>query len=234
MTDLTGDPSKSGHGDAVTAILLGALNNQFGAAPSDLKLVNVVSAQSGGPAADVGAMIEGLDQIAASGARVSNISLAGPDHPALKKAISRTQSDGMVVVAAAGNGGPAAPPAYPAAYDGVIGVSAVDADGTPWLYSARGPQVDIAAAGVDVTAPGQKQLLSGTSYASPVVTAYLAVHLTKDRDGAEALLKNASVDAGAPGRDPVYGLGILKPGTATTKPVATEKPSRAKDGALID
>jgi subtilisin family serine protease len=68
---------------------------------------------------------------------------------------------GHVIVAAVGNDGPAAPPLFPAAYAGVIGVSGVDAKLRVLPESASGPQVDFSASGVVDTK------LRGTSFAAP-------------------------------------------------------------------
>ena len=91
--------------------------------------------------------------------------------------IQSAQARGIVVVAAVGNEGPASGPLYPAAYEGVIGVTAVNANGVPYRWANRGPYVDIAAEGVNVlvAAPdGGEQRDSGTSLAAPIVSAFLA------------------------------------------------------------
>ena len=58
------------------------------------------------------------------GSKVVTISLVGPRNAVLERAIGAAQRKGVVVVAAVGNDGPAAPPAYPASYDGVVAVTA--------------------------------------------------------------------------------------------------------------
>ena len=71
------------------------------------------------------ALIKALDWLAAQGVPVINISLSGPRNPAVAGAIARITKRGHVIVAAAGNDGPAAPPVFPGAYDNVVGVTAV-------------------------------------------------------------------------------------------------------------
>lgn len=215
---LVAGPARIGHGDAVTAIILDDLKGYDAPAPN-LLLIDVVP---GTGQADVAAIIVSLDKLVARHATYANISLAGPDHPALKLAIARTQKLGLTIIAAVGNAGPAAPPAFPAAYDGVIGVSAVDHLGQPYVYSARGSQVDVAAPGVDELVPGSLVPLSGTSYATPHVTAFLAAR-RPDAAGppAEQVLVSAAQDVGAPGRDAVFGMGILDPGHALAVPNKT-------------
>jgi minor extracellular protease Epr len=83
-----------------------------------------------------------------------------------------------VFVGAAGNGGPNAAAGYPAAYEEVIAVTAVDRRGGNWDHANRGTYIDIAAPGVQIRTalPGGKDgLVSGTSFAAPFVTAAVAV-----------------------------------------------------------
>ena len=85
---------------------------------------------------------------------------------------------GIVVVAAAGNEGPSAPPGYPAAYEEVIAVTAVDRNLAAYRYANRGDHIDLAAPGVDVwtALPDRREgPQTGTSFAVPYVTAVVAV-----------------------------------------------------------
>lgn len=219
---LVDKPARAGHGDAVAGILLRDLANAYSAEPDRLVLLDVMRGQTGKGAADVAALVFAFDRLVTARVGVVNLSLAGPDHPALQRAVSQSLKSGMIVVAAVGNEGPAAPPAFPAAYDGVIGVSAVDSSGKPYLYSGRGPHVDIAALGFEVSPSAKGGELVGTSYAAPHVTAMIAGeqkrHTGKSID---SLLTEFAEDAGAPGRDPIYGLGIL----------ALDKPARLAQAA---
>ena len=86
---------------------------------------------------------------------------------------------GHLIVAAVGNDGPAAPPLYPAAYQGVIGVTAVDAKHHVLLEACRGKHLALAAPGADLRAAdaadatGYKEV-RGTSFAAPLVAGLLA------------------------------------------------------------
>ena len=117
----------------------------------------------------------------------------------------------MVVVAAAGNDGAAAPPRYPAAFDFVIAVTAVDAELDPYARAPRGEHIDLAAPGVDVFVPGGGYR-TGTSIAAPFVTAAIAADPAATRLGSvdevrRHLLAGAR-DLGPAGRDDVFGAGL--------------------------
>jgi len=146
---------------------------------------------------------------------VINISIEGPNNAVLRELVRRAARRGHVIVAAAGNGGPLARPAFPAAFDGSIAVTAIDASGHPYRRANRGEYIAFAAPGVDlmVTSGGRAIRVSGTSFAAPLVAAEIAAHMrspspTQAR-AVIASLERRAVDLGEPGRDPVYGWGAL-------------------------
>jgi subtilisin family serine protease len=123
----------------------------------------------------------------------------------------------MIIVAAAGNNGAGAEPSYPAAYPGVIAVTAVNRQLDVYNRATRGEYVDLAAPGVDlwVAAPGGGGTTrSGTSYAVPFVSAAAAVlrasNATLDASSLQAVLENGTLDLGKPGRDTTFGHGLLQ------------------------
>lgn len=125
---------------------------------------------------------------------------------------------GSLIVAAVGNDGPAAPPLYPAAYPGVIGVTAVDAERRVLFEAERGPQVMFAAPGADIEAarvPRGLAAVRGTSFAAPLVAGLLALRLHRPDSRAALLaiqdLIDRAVHLGASGRNPVYGYGLVAP-----------------------
>ena len=99
---------------------------------------------------DVLSLVMAIEALTARGVKVINLSLAGPANPLLQRAIDVASAAGVIIVAAAGNEGPAAGPAYPAAYSGVIAVTAVDRNLAVYRRANRGDYVDIAAPGVEV------------------------------------------------------------------------------------
>ncbi|MBY0423331.1 MAG: S8 family serine peptidase [Parvularculaceae bacterium] len=203
------------HGTGVVSILAGQAGDFRGVAP-EAKVYEAsvfFSPSTGDTAATASSIVRALDWLAAEHVLVVNMSLAGPPNDILRDALGRAQSRGMIIVAAVGNEGPSAPPQYPAAYEGVVGVTAVARDKRVWRLAGRGPQVDFAAPGVDILhADGAGYAASsGTSMAAPFVAAAVAAaRLKRDGDVVERLARTAE-DLGATGRDIIYGDGFINP-----------------------
>lgn len=110
-------------------------------------------------------------------ARVVTISLVGPASPVVARSVAAAQSRGVLIVAAVGNDGPAAPPSYPASYPGVLAVTAVDGRNRTLIEAGRALHLDSAAPGADMLARdarGRWVKVRGTSYAVPLVAARAA------------------------------------------------------------
>lgn len=96
-------------------------------------------------------LIAALDRCEDAGATIVNMSLGGPEKSwAERLAFARAARRGMLLVAAAGNDGPDAPPSYPAFYPSVVSVGAVDANNEPASFSQHDREVELVAPGVDV------------------------------------------------------------------------------------
>jgi subtilisin family serine protease len=201
------------HGTAVAHLMAGTRGNP--ARATKIFVADIFS----GPRETAGssfALIKALDWLAAQNVPVINISLSGPRNPAVASAIARVTKRGHVIVAAAGNDGPAAPPVFPGAYDGVLGVTAVDAQNRVYRYANRGQHVDFAARGVAVAAidaKGEVRDATGTSFAAPVIAARLAARMRRpDTAAATAAVRAMEAEArdlGPRGRDPIYGAGLI-------------------------
>jgi subtilisin family serine protease len=172
--------------------------------------------KSGGTTATTFAIIKSMDWAWRRGARVFNLSFAGPPDKMLTRALNALAGNGAIMVAAAGNAGPSAPPAWPAAHPGVIAVTATDERNDLYAFANHGSYVFIAAPGVDVltTAPGGKyELVSGTSIAAAHVTGVVALMLERypDLDAAiiTQLLMKSSIDLGPAGMDTQFGAGLV-------------------------
>lgn len=170
-----GAPVANDHATAIASILLG-----HGKIPALVPGGSLLSADvygrdpRGGSALSIA---RALGWLAGSGVRIINISLVGPDNPLLAKAIAAVDKRGVVVVAAVGNDGAAAPPAYPASYPQVISVTGVDGKNRLLIEAGRAKHVDFAAPAADLLGAdlaGGHRLLRGTSYAAPFVAGTLA------------------------------------------------------------
>ena len=171
------------HGTAVAALLVGRRDSPTPGLVPDARLVAVDAFYRDGGTADrtdVMSLVTAIEALAERGVRVINLSLSGPANEVLQKAIAAAQAKGIVIVAAAGNNGAGAEPSYPAAYPGVVAVTAVDHELNVYRRATRGPYVDLAAPGVNVwtaSAQGTGSLKTGTSYAVPFVSAAAGVLL---------------------------------------------------------
>ncbi|WP_332639382.1 S8 family serine peptidase [Brevundimonas sp.] len=197
------------HGTAVASLLAGRSGAFSGAAPGAVLFAADVygGSPSGGSSTGVA---EALAWMVRNGVPVVNISLVGPRNALVEAAVRRASGRGVLVVAAVGNDGPAAPPLYPASYPDVVGVTAVNARGRVLPEAGRGPQVDFAAPGADMAAagPGQGYVsVRGASFAAPLVAGLLARRQGRG-DAVQALAAGAR-DMGARGPDPVYGRGLV-------------------------
>lgn len=166
----------TGHGTAVASLLVGEAPHFAGAARGARLLVADVygGASANGAAVTIA---RAIDWLVGRGARVINISLVGPPNLLIARAVAGAQARGVLVVAAVGNDGPAAPPLYPASYPQVVAVTAVDAKGRLLPEAGRAAHVDFAAPGADMAAAlmdGRYVAVRGTSFAAPLVSARLA------------------------------------------------------------
>lgn len=209
-----GAPAASRHGTAVASLLVGS-GTVRGAAPGQrLRAADVYGSDPAG--GNASAIARALGWLVEGDVAVTTISLVGPDNALLRTAVSRAQQRGMLIVAAVGNDGPAAPPAFPAAYPGVLGVTGVDAKGRALPEAGRKTPVDFAAPGADVlaaTGAASTERLRGTSFAAPLVAGRLVRHypapvVGRVEESVTALISEAR-DLGKKGRDNVYGHGLI-------------------------
>jgi Subtilase family/Fervidolysin N-terminal prodomain len=160
-------------------------------------------------------LLTGIDWAVAHGARVINMSFAGPYDPDIARGLVAAKQKGVVLVAAAGNAGPKSPPLYPAADRNVIAVTAIGADNRPLSAANRGKYIAVAAPGVDVLVPAPRrtyQLTTGTSVAAAEVSgiAALLVELKPSitPDEVRKVLQSTAFDLGRKGPDDQFGAGL--------------------------
>ncbi len=116
------------HGTAIAG-LIAAHDRLMGSAPgAKILAIRAFDPKDAGAESTTFNILKGIDWASAHGARVINMSFAGPADPAIHRALEAAHKKGIVLVAAAGNAGAKSPPLYPAADPNVIAVSATDAD----------------------------------------------------------------------------------------------------------
>jgi subtilisin family serine protease len=207
----------SEHGTAVGSLLAGSAANFHGAAPrAELFAADVYCGKPTGGSVDSVAAAFGW--MARERVAVVNVSLVGPRNALLERVVKSLVDRGYLIVAAVGNDGAASPPLYPAAYDGVVGVTAVDGKHRVLLEACRGKHLDLAAPGTDINAAAQGNLegyvsVRGTSFAAPLVAGLLAREFqlpdVAARERAVAELTARAQDLGPKGRDDIYGAGLV-------------------------
>jgi len=207
----------NGHGTHVAGIIAAKTNNSDGIAGmswnSKLMPIKAIGADGSGSAVDIA---EGIYWATDHGADVINLSVGNyTSSAALKEACRYAFEHNVVLVAASGNDN-TDQPSYPAAYDEVLCVAAVDHRRERADFSNYGDYVDVAAPGVDIPSTyiySDYAALSGTSMACPHVAALAALIRSAQPDMKNTevmeLIRKSAVDLGAPGRDPLYGYGMI-------------------------
>ena len=253
-----GDDMQGGssfHGTHVAGTIAAATNNATGVAgvaPNVKIMVLRVLGKGGGTSADIIEALKyaaGLENksntIPLKKADIINMSLGGASgSQAEQDTITAVRNQGVIIIAAAGNDF-SSTPSYPAAYDGVVSVSAVDAAKTLAPYSNYGATIDVAAPGgnlsVDLDNDGYRDgvlstsgddtsediayvynFANGTSMASPHMAGVVALMKSVLPGLTPALLDmllsggNITQDIGTPGRDNQYGHGLIDAYKAVT------------------
>ncbi|TPI30636.1 peptidase S8 [Mesorhizobium sp. B3-2-1] len=202
---------KRDHGTSVDGLIAG-VGPLEGMAPG-AKIYHARAFEGGKSTMDV--ILTALDWAADQNVSIVNMSFVGPKNDLLGTACRNARALGMVLVAAAGNNGPKAPYGYPAAFDGVIAVTATDAKDGLMPQANRGAYVFISAPGVEMVAPSGagSDVVTGTSFAAAVVSGAIAnlIHAAPDRsaDEIEKALADTARDLGPKGRDNDFGYGLL-------------------------
>jgi subtilisin family serine protease len=223
------------HGTAMAGAMT-AHGRLMGVAPgARILAARAFDTTNAGAQATTTRLLDSLQWASTSGARVVNMSFAGPDDPGVHAMITALYRKGVVLVAAAGNQGPRAPPAYPGAYAGVIAVTATDMDDHLLNVANHGSYIAVAAPGVDVmaAAPGGGYGFStGTSIACAHVSGLAALLIQRNPrltpDTLAAALMQTAKDLGPKGRDDEFGAGLVDAYAA----VLSQAPAVAQGGTL--
>ncbi len=216
---VTGADKPDEHGTGMTGAIV-AHRRLLGVAPGARVLaIHAFSPNAERPQqATTQNIIAGIDWAIAKGARIINMSFAGPYDPMLQLALKRAHDKGVVLIAAAGNMGPQSPPLFPAADENVIAVTAVDEADKLLPQANQGPHIALAAPGVDVLEAAPRatyNFTTGTSVAAAHVSGVAALILERnpaiDLATLENVLFSTAKDLGTPGRDSMFGYGLVDP-----------------------
>ncbi len=212
----------NGHGTYVAGII-GAKNNNIGivgvATDSKLYAVKVLDSNGEGYLSDV---MAGVDWAIQNEMDIINLSLGGgKSSPLLESMINKAVNQNILVVAAAGNDGTATGGennvSYPARYEYVIAVGAINQNRQRATFSSTGEAVELAAPGENILSTdnnGSYNRVKGTSFATPFVSGVAALMKEIEPNLTAAQLRNKlqkeSTDLGTAGRDPWYGFGLVQ------------------------
>ena len=209
----------SAHGTAIAELLVGGGNY-----PGTAQGATLISYAAFAPAGEnkwlsqSSSLAKALNAAAGLAPQVVNLSFgrSGPD-PIITKALDIFKAKGMCVVAAAGNGS-GGPVLFPATHSASLAVTAVDGKLRPYAYASKGPQISVAAWGVDVAAavPGGRRSVSGTSFATAVIAGNLLrmaqCNGGRNPAGMKAAAMANAQDLGDKGADAVFGAGLFRLG----------------------
>ena len=208
----------NGHGTHLAGIIAAQTNNKIGIAGiapnARIMPVKVLDKNGYGSYANVA---EGIIYATNMGARIIELGFGGTGSSELmQSAINYALAHNVLIVAAAGNTGNATA-YYPAAYYGVIAVSALDAHNNPASFSSSGDDISLSAPGVGIISTGLSNnypYMSGTSMASAEVSGVAALLAGEpqfsDMDNVRSALLGSALDLGTPGLDPHYGYGEVQ------------------------
>jgi hypothetical protein len=210
----------SAHGTALATLLVGedqAAGFRGVAHGCTLHAAEIVRRSESHETTNVALLLRASDWLIGQRVEVINASLGGPPNRLLRELVALLVQRGVPLVAAAGNDGPKANPAYPAAYPDALAVTATDALDRIYAQANQGGYVDLSAPGVDLWVPGgtSGRYVSGTSFAAALVTGAVALHLAANvapSTSMETALCRLARDLGQVGRDPVFGCGLLQVG----------------------
>jgi|GEM_PF-4661235 len=221
-----GDPNEDGMGlGTMEAGIAAAIsNNHLGVAGASwgakILPVKVLNATTGGNYATV---VKGINYAVQQKANVINMSFAGysSGYQAMQEAINNAVSKGVLPIASVGDKGaePGQRPPYPAALNGVLGVTATDRHNVRLPASGHGPFVDVAAPGEDIVGTYWEKenrgyaLGIGSEFAAPQVSGIAALiysmNPTLTVTEVARIIKESALDLGPPGPDEDYGYGLV-------------------------
>lgn len=212
-SDPVPDASWESHGTHVAGIIAASRDNDIGiagAAPAILLSTRAINEEGEGIQDNVA---DAINWAVSQGAQIINLSLGGSADSVLEAAVENAWDNGALLVAASGNAGEDTI-SYPAAYEAVIAVGALDWADNLASFSSYGAQQELVAPGTAIlsTYPQNDYAVAkGTSTASPLVAGIAALVLSHEpsltNNQLRAILTRSADDLGEAGWDSAYGYG---------------------------
>lgn len=250
--DFTGDGQSDidGHGTGMATLIAGhgrgpdGQDGVLGIAPG----AKILPVRTTSITEDVlKAYVDGLAWAVDHGAKVVCLAVGTDEDPLWEPALAKALAADVIVVAGMGNSPEVAHVGYPAAYPGVVAVTATNQNGTVTDFSITGPEAVLAAPGrqIPVPLPNGYGVADGTSVSTAIVAGVAALVRAKypSMSAKEVIhrLEATADDRGLPGRDDQYGYGIVDPVKALTadvppldqSPTATAEPSHPGNSGTI-
>ena len=223
------DPVKS-HGTHVTGTIAAKTNNSLGVSGMTwgeyCTIMPIKIFEAGETTA--GILASSIIFAVEHGAKIINMSLAGGDDDVVAEAVKYAKENEVLMIAASGNHYSSSP-YYPASYEEVLSVGAVDNTMQRASYSNYGVYLDLVAPGgsssAQILSTGYStdegntySYMQGTSMAAPHVTGLAALLMAqgyagRDSSGEEIIrkiLRETALDLGEPGWDQYYGYGLIQ------------------------
>jgi subtilisin family serine protease len=205
------------HGTAIASLLVGT--GEVTGMAQGAKLISLAAfdpAKSTSGISQTRYILKAMDAAWSLRPDVLNLSFGGKEDPLMGQMLVAINTRGICTVAAAGNGGPTGKVLFPATHPVTLAVTAADEKLRGYAYASQGSAIDVTGIGVGLlaTAPGGYRQVSGTSFATAIVSGALmrSAACTKTHDPATMRKAAAAMaqDLGAPGVDPVFGAGLFR------------------------
>ena len=211
------DKTPAVHGTAIAALLVGT--GSYPGTAQGAKLTSL--AAFGGSATDTvlsrtSYLAKAVNEASRLRPDVLNLSFGGPQDRLLGITLDAIRKNGVCVSAAAGNGGPGGKVLFPASHPSSLAVTAVDEKLKGYAYASQGARIDVAGVGVglNAAAPGGRRAVSGTSFATAVISGALlrmpACNGGRNPAAMKEQVANRAQDLGAKGHDAVFGNGLFR------------------------
>ena len=210
-------PPNGHHGTGVTAVLAG-VGSWGGLLPgAEYRTANVFHRNKAGKTVGSSkAILHAIDWMIAEKVSVINMSFGGAPNDLVGEALKQAYGKGIVLIASGGNAGPfTKKKSFPAAFDEVIAVTALDRFERSARFSSKGECLEFAAPGVDIwtAVPRGGKPMSGTSFAAPIIAGFAAAaqHYKKAKgpEAVRAYLRKHAKDKTEKGRDKYTGWGLV-------------------------